>query len=533
MRFERLQLTLWTTIMTLGLLVLGACAGAPAPAAESTGAEAAASGGAIATYSHPVSFPDLDPSSGFSNENVVIANVYETLTAYNPPGSAETLSPRLATAWESSDDATQWTFQLREGVTFHDGTPFNAEAVKFSLERTKEIGLGAAFILDPIEEIEVVDDTTVRFGLSYPAPLDLILSSGYGAWIMSPAVAERDNAWFNAGNDGGTGPYTISTYEPSQRLVIDAYDDHWGGWEEGQFEQVVFEIVEDSTVREQMIRAGDADFTYSLPYENYAALADVDGLVVDTTPSFQNLLGLLNNVKPPLDDARVRRALAHSFPYELVADNLYAGQGTVASGPVPAGMWGHDPDLPRTEFDLDKARALLEEAGIGEGELSLLFTYVSSNLDEQQVGELWRAELAKIGVDLELSGLAWEAQWDLGMGDPMEAQDVFAFYWWPTYVTPYDFLFSMFHSEDEPFFNLGYYNNADFDTLIDSGNEISGVDREQATQDFIEAQKMLIDEAAAIFILDLPDVHVVRDDISGYVNNPAYPHVVFWYDLRR
>ncbi|MCB0075229.1 MAG: hypothetical protein KDE20_27420, partial [Caldilineaceae bacterium] len=224
---QRTRLLQLTLILVTALL-FSACAGAPAeaPAADAPAADSAAastSGNLVATYAHGGTFPDLDPSSSYSNDNVVLSNVYETLTFYNPPGSAETLGPKLAVAWEASDDATEWTFTLREGVTFHDGTPFNADAVKFSLERTKELGLGAAFILDPIESIEAVDDLTVRFTLSYPAPLDLILSSGYGAWMLSPSAADKDNAWFNAGNDAGTGPYTITAYDPSARAVVDAY----------------------------------------------------------------------------------------------------------------------------------------------------------------------------------------------------------------------------------------------------------------------------------------------------------------------
>lgn len=488
----------------------------------------------VAVYAHPGTFPDLDPSPGFSNENVVMGNVYETLTFYNPPGSAETISPKLAVSWESNDEATEWTFKLRDGVKFHDGTDFNAEAVKFSIERTKEIGLGAAFIFDPVAEIEVVDDLTVKFKLSYAAPMDLILSSGYAAWMMSPAtVSGKDSDWFNQGNDAGTGPYTITSYEPGQRLIIDRFDDYWGGWSEGQFTKVVFEVVEDPTVAEQMIRAGEADFTYNLPFENYAALESISDVVVDRTPSFQNLLALLNTRKPPLDDPKVRQALIHSFPYQAVVDNLYAGLGTQASGPVPAGMWGHNPTLAEQyTFDLDKAAQLLAEAGHADG-LSLVYTHVAGDLDEQQVGELWRSELAKIGVDLEVRGLAWEAQWDLAKTNPEEAQDIFAFYWWPTYVTPYDFLFSMYHIEDEPFFNLSYYNNPDFDAAIDQANELSGVDRAKAEQMFMDAQQMLVDDAASIFIVDLPHIHVIRSDISGFVNNPAYSHVVFWYDLKR
>jgi peptide/nickel transport system substrate-binding protein len=95
----------------------------------------------IAVYAHPTTFPDLDPSSGFSNENVVNGNVYETLTFYNPPGSETEIGPKLATSWESSEDGLTWTFTLREGVKFHDGTDFNADAVKFSIERAMTMNL--------------------------------------------------------------------------------------------------------------------------------------------------------------------------------------------------------------------------------------------------------------------------------------------------------------------------------------------------------------------------------------------------------
>ncbi len=106
-------------------------------------------------------------------------------------------------------------------------------------------------------------------------------------------------------------------------------------------------------------------------------------------------------------------------------------------------------------------------------------------------------------------------------------------YWWPTYITPYDFLFSMFHSEDTPFFNLGYYANEAFDALIDEAASLSGTDRERAVALFEESQQVLDADAAAVYMIEVPDTHVVRSDIVGYQNNPAYPHVVFWYELSR
>jgi len=483
----------------------------------------------IGSFASPSTFPDIDPSSSFSGENVAMANIYETLTFYTPDNTVE---PKLATSWDVGDDGLSWTFNLREGVSFHDGTPMNAEAVKASLERTISLGLGAAFIYDPVANIEIVDDLTIKLDLTYEAPMDLVLSSGYSAYIMSlEASSQEGGDWFNAGNDGGTGPYTVQSYSPGETLVLTAYEGYWGGWEEGQFGTVVFDMIEEPTLREQMIRSGDADFTYNLPSDSYASLESQEDLIVDTTPSFQMLYGLLNTQQAPLDDVRVRQAVSLAFPYDVIIDNLYGAKGSAAMGAVPSGMWGAL-ESGSGSYDLEQAQALLVEAGQEEG-FDLSYTYAAGDLEQQLVGELWKAELAKLNINLELEGLTWEAQWEQGQSGPEGAQDIFTMYWWPTYVTPYDFLFSMFHSEEEPFFNLGYYNNPEFDTLINDANTLSGTDKAAATAKFQEAQAILNEDAAGVFMVETPDVHVIRSDINGYVNNPAYPHVVFWYDLSR
>jgi len=543
---------LWS-FMTLGLLlvlILTSCAPAAEPAAtqkpeveepataapqatevEPTEEEATPN---VFVYAHGTSFPDIDPAISFSNDSVVVSNCYETLTFYNTPGSEELLSGKLATSWESNEDATEWIFHLREGVVFHNGDPFNAEAVKGALDNTMEIGAGAAYIWDPVEQIEVVDDYTVKFKLSYSAPLDLIASSGYGAWIYNPSVyAEKGTEWFNEGNCAGTGPYTIESYDRGSRLIMTSFEDYWDGWSEGQFDKVVFEISEDNVVLQQKIEAGVADFTYGVPPDNLAALDADPNIVVYTNPSFQNLVGLLNTQKPPLDNKLVRQALAYTVPYTEFIEGVLQGRGSQAYGPVPQGMWGYSEDLPQYSYDLDKAKELLAEAGFPDGGFDLVYTFATGDLDEQQLGEVWKAELAKLGINLEVQGLNWEAQWDLAKSDPQAAQDIFVMYWWPDYVSPYSFLYSMFHSEDEILFNLGYYRNPEFDEMIDAANGLSGSDREQAEQMFIDAQEILIDDAASLFFYDVANSHLARADIKGFVDNPAYPHVVFVYKLTR
>ena len=488
----------------------------------------------IFVYATTTTFPDINPATSFSNDSVITSNCYETLTFYNPPGSTEIISPKLAESWETNDDSTIWTFKLREGVTFQDGEPFNAEAVKGAIENTMEIGAGAAYIWAPIESIEAVDEYTVQFNLSYAAPMDLVASAGYSAWMYSPtAYAENGADWFNEGNCAGTGPYKIDSYDRGSRLIMTRNEDYWGGWSDGQFDTVVFEVVEDPVVRQQKIEAGTADFTYDVPADNLASLESRDDVTVYTNASFQNLVGLFNTQKPPLDNPLVRQALSYTFPYDQFISAIMGDRAVQARGPVPSAIWGHNEDMLQYSYDVDKARELLAEAGVADGGFDLLFTYATGDLDEQQIGELWKAELAKLNINLELQAMTWEAQWDLGLSDPQNAQDVFVMYWWPDYVTPTTFLFNMFLTEEETLFNLGYYSNTQFDDLVLEADALTGSDQAEAANLFGQAQEILVDDAAAMFFYDLANTHLARSDVKGFVDNPAYPHVVFVHDLSR
>ena len=496
-------------------------------AAPEDGADAVASAGRF-VYASAFPFVDLDPSSAFSAEHIVLQNVYETLTRFNPPGSSELLSPGLAVEWESNDDATAWTFKLREGVTFHDGSPFNAEAVRTSLQRTIDLGLGAAFIFLPVASMEVVDDLTISFSLAWPAPLDLVMSSSFAAYIMSPDSAAQDSQWFNDGNGAGTGPYTIESVSPNENVVLARHDAYWGGWSDGQFDEIELRIIEDPVLAEQMIRSGDADFTFNLPFDAYPSLGEDDSLSVVRGLSMTNLFGLLNNVRLSAD---VREALVLSFPYDDVVDNLYGGEATRAVGPIPQTIWGSTTDVSLPQTDLSRAAELLSGAGVQD--LSLTYSYDVGEVEQQQIGEVWKANLASIGVDLELEPLTWDARWAIAQGDPANAQDVFTMFWYPTYVTPTDFLYSLYRSEETPFFNLGYYSNPDFDALLDAADATSGTDTDAASDMFRQAQQILMEDNAAVFMLDVPSVSVIGADITGYTPNPAYANVVRFHDLRR
>ena len=167
---------------------------------------------------------------------------------------------------------------------------------------------------------------------------------------------------------------------------------------------------------------------------------------------------MFNTQKPPLDNVKLRQALSYAFPFQAVIDTVIGGYGQQSYGMVPAGLWGWSDQLPRYEYDLEKAKALLEEAGVGS-DLNLVLTYTAGNESEKSTAELYKSELAKLGVNLEIRGMPWDSQWEMALGDPAQRQDILMMYWWPDLPSPYSFLYSTFHSEDEPLFNLAYYKN--------------------------------------------------------------------------
>lgn len=532
---NRNRLSLLVMLGLIAALALAGCAGggaanngvnessSTAPAnAEQAGAAAQEK---IAVYAFSRNLADLDPSTASTDEYNVFINTYETLTTYDPRAE-NPIQPLLATSWESNEDGTEWTFHLREGVTFHDGTPFNAEAVKYSIERViqKEV-LAYTF---PVDHIDVIDDYTVKFTLQFPAPFAMLLATPWGGYMVSPATADKDADWFNQGNDAGTGPYMIESYEPGQRMVIGQYKDYWGGWTGDEFTKVVFELVEDATVREQMIRGGEADYTWDLAYDNYASLGD--GVQVLVQPGHQVALIGLNTIKPPLDNVQVRKALEYSFPGDVVAKNTYGGYAKKATGIVPSNMWVEDPGLKGYEFDLDKAKSLLKEAGVAEG-TTLEYTYLVQNPEAKTIGELWKAELAKIGVTLDIQGQPIETV--IGrLGDPATAWDALGTDWNTGVPNMYDMLAPYFHSQ-YAIFPISYYNNPDYDALIDEALATSGTDMKAANALYAKAQQMLLDDAVMIPVVEIPTVAAARADLKNIQLNPSYPNAVRWVEVRR
>ncbi len=482
-------------------------------------------------YTEPIL--DWDPSVEFSAGTIVLNNIYETLLRYDPARSR--FIPILATDYTASDDGMRWTFKIRKGVKFHDGSAVNAQAVKYSIERTMKLGKGAAYIWDPVDKIVVLDDHTVRFDLKYPAPIDLISSCTYSAFIVSPtSVKANADDWLSKGNEAGSGPYQIKRFKMGDEVVLSAFKDYWQGWKANQFEIVVIKRVSETTSRRQLIEKGDADITFALPAEDIEALKTSSNVQVTVSQSFQNMFLFFNTVKKPLDNKLVRQALSYAFPYDDVVKYAFGGYATKSRGPIPVGLWGHGKELKQYSYDLNKARQFLAQAGYPDGGLKLLLTYLSGDESEKKTVELFKSELAKLNVDLEIRGMPWGSQWEVAKNNKAETrQDIFLMYWWPDYISPYSWLYPLFRSQKETLFNVSYYASENFDKAIDEANATSSVDREKATRMFVDAQKTIIEDAPAIFALDTQTVWVTNKSFKGFRYNPCYSQVVFFYDTYR
>ncbi len=474
-----------------------------------------------------------DPSVEYSNGVIVLNNIYETLLRYQP--STDQFTPILATRYSVSKDKLTWTFDIRKNVYFHDGALLDAEAVKFSIERTIQVGKDIAYIWNPVDDITVLSKFTVQFKLKYPAPLDLIVSCAYGAFILSPkAVISHFPDWLSEGNEAGTGPYILRRFKMGDFVVLSAFRNYWRGWKKNQFDQITIKRFSKSTTRKKLIETGDADITMSLSVSDFEALKNNQQVSVLLADSFMNLILFLNTEKPPLNNKNFRKAMSLVFPHEKVMQKIMKGYATPSHGPIPRGIWGHNSTINPLPYNINQAKQLILKSGIPKNNMRLVLTHLSGSENEQKISELFKDELKKIDIDLKIQGMSWESQWELAKNiKPENRQDFFIMKWWPDLVSPQSWLYNLYHSQKDINYNVSYLKSKVFDQLIDRADRLSLTNREKATRLIFQAQKYLLDEAVSIFIYDQKSVWAFQKSFKGFQNNPAYQNVVFFYDTYR
>ncbi|KRF24998.1 ABC transporter substrate-binding protein [Phycicoccus sp. Soil803] len=519
--------TVLTATASAAVLLLAACTGTPP--------QGQASGSTTFTYANNLEvMTGWDPATAYSNEVIAMNNIYEQLTRYD--SASRTVKPLLADSWTSSRDGLTWTFTLHPGVTFSTGRPADARAAKTAIERTIKLAGGASYEWDPVKTVTAPNATTLELQLKYAAPMDLIASSAYGAFIYDTAAAAPADlaAWFEAGHTAGTGPYVVEDYHKGQEneLALKANPTYWRGWQGEHYEQLRFRVVPQETTAAQLLQSGQVSFVGRLSPPLFQSLKSTTGVHTSTQPSFENMIAMFNTASGPLADVRVRRAVAKAIDYEGIVTAL-KGSVAPAQGVVPEGLLGHSPEV-RQVTDPAGAKELLQQAGYGPGTrpLSLDLTYASGTPELATTVSLIKSDLAKVGITLRARGLAWETQWALGKSaDRAKRQDIFLFYWYPDYADPFSWFVNLYRSAPAVSFNLAYWKDPAADAAIDRLQALTATDRDKVQEEYLRLQKTLLDQAVSP-VLGVETYHrAYSSSVGGYVDNPSYANVVFVHDL--
>ena len=347
--------------------------------------------------------PHLDPTSAAAGaiDQVLYANVFEGLTRFGPDGSVQ---PGLAASWTISDDGLSYTFQLREGVTFHDGTTFEASDVVFSLDRARaEDSTNAQKALFAgIESVEALGDSSVRIDLAAPQGNFLFnLAWGDAVMVAPESIGDIKNLPI------GTGAFRFEQWRRGDQVSLSRNADYWG--EPASLEAATFKFISEPTAAYAAMLAGDIDAFYSYPApENLAQFErDPRFTVLSGNTEGETILAM-NNQQAPFDDIRVRKAVSHAIDRQAVIDGAMFGYGT----PIGSHFAPHNPDYvdltANAAFDPALARDLLAQAGYAEGFSTTLKLPPPSYA--RRGGEIIAAQLREVGIEAEISFLEW-AQW--------------------------------------------------------------------------------------------------------------------------
>jgi peptide/nickel transport system substrate-binding protein len=361
---------------------------------------------------HP--WPTLDPMA-WSTAATGLNQVYENLFRFKP-GTLE-VEPWLAESYEVSPDKRTYTFRLRKGVKFHDGTPFNAKAVAFSVDRAMALKQTGSMWLQPVEKVEVVDDYTVRFVLKSPLAIFLFhLAHPSVLRMVSPTAVkahEKDGDWAKTWldlNDAGSGPYVIRKAVKNDYIHLERFINYWKGWGTKYLDAVLFKEVRESSSRKMMLLNKQVHFAQDVSFEDIDELKKVPYINVElrSLPATVVLvLRFTGGADNPIRNLKIREAIACSIDYDAMIKAAMKGFANQAQGPVPRLHFGHNDKLKIYKRDVNKAKELLKEAGYKPGEIKMIIMYNVGYDWKRLASETLMSNLGEIGINLELYTTTW------------------------------------------------------------------------------------------------------------------------------
>lgn len=423
----------------------------------------------------------LDPAFVDDGESAkVMCNIYEGLVKYGDDNT--NIEPCLAESWEINDAGTEYTFKLRQGVKFHDGTDFNADAVVKSVERqlppnaTSDMPY-ASFTYNGVNKVEALDDYTVKFTLDSPnTPFLANLAMTLAAPIVSPTALEKNNGNLNEA-PVGTGPFKFVSWDKGEKVTLEKNNDYWG--DKAKLDKLIIKITKESSVRASELMTGEIDAMDGLDPNDVDKLKEKNMNIFSNPGMNINYIGF-NCQREPFNNPKLREAIAHAINREELVKYLYQGYSDPANTILPSFIPGYKKDVQSYDYNPDTAKSMLNELGLSNLNIHMI-TYSPSrqynSVGGQKLAEAVQNYLSKVGITSTIDVYQWtEYKEKLQQGEG----DMFFYGWIGDNGDPDNFLSLLDSKEISSSLNSAKYSNPDVDSLLAKAKAMpSGDDRNQ------------------------------------------------------
>lgn len=481
--------------------------------------------GGTLIYAHGADADALDPHMTLLGTSAdIIVNVFDGLVRFER-GTTK-IEPALATSWNVSDDGLIWTFNLRKGVKFHDGTPFNADAVVFDIERQINPNHPyylegkfpyAGFSLGMIEKVEAVDEYTVKFTLKHPYAPFLKNLAMFATCIVSPeAVKKYGEEIFK--HPVGTGAFIFEEWVKDDHITVVANEDYWDG--RPYVDKVIFKVIPRNEVRLLELEKGNIHIMEGLNPTDIKKVKDNPDLKLLEQPGLNIGYIALHNEKKPFDNKLVRQAMNYAINKEEICKYLMKDQAIPARGPLPPTIWSYDDTLKGYPYNPEKAKELLKEAGYGDGFTFTLRTYSAPrgyNPVGARLATAIQQYLKEVGVNAEIEQLEWGTYIKEGKAGKHTAA---LFGWMADNGDPDNFLNVFFNSANQGSTNRAFYTNEKVDELLIKAQKLS--DEKEREKIYKEVQKIVVEDAPFVFLNHMKQMLPMRTNVKNYVLYPTY-----------
>lgn len=498
---------------------------ATSPVAQGSPAGTGKSTIVVGLQAEPVT---LDPHQVTDyNTGRAVDPMFERLVRFKDESTE--LEPGLAEKWDISDDGLTYRFSLRQGVTFHDGTPFDADAVVFSILRqidpnhpyhdTGEFAY-AEFTFGKVQSVKALDPQTVEIVLKEPYAPFLSNVAIHAASIVSPAAVQKYGRDFSK-NPVGTGPFRFVEWKPGVEVILERNPNWWGG--QPQVERLIFRPIIEDRARLTEFEAGSIDFIVNIPPDDLPRLKQSPDVTVLEQPGMHVWYVVFNCRREPFDKKEVRQAVNYAINKEAIVKELLKGTGVLAKGPLPPVVWGYTDDVMEYRYDPAKAKELLAQAGYPNG-FKVTFWVPESGSGMQQpkaMGAAIQADLRAVGIEAEIQTFEWGTYLDKVLGNPDELPEMFEMSWIGDNGDPDNFLFILLSGDAWPpnGFNMGYYKNEQVDELLLQAQRLN--DRTKREQLYQQALKLLVEDAPWAWIDHETQIVAMKKFIQGFKLHPT------------